>query len=279
MKGRKLIITLGVVVIVVALAAGLGLPALLRAMGLHPEYRGERYLLPEGKALIICTSQDRLGEDGDRTGVWGSELTAPYYEFRDGRMDVDVASIKGRRIPIDPMSFAYFLKSDHDARYLSDPELQEKVADSLLIDDIDFTRYDVIYLAGGWGAAYDLGFSKVLGRKITEAYAAGKVVGGVCHGPLGLLMARDESGRPLVEGRRLTAVTDKQVEELGITMTLQHPERELRAAGAAFESATAFRDLFANHVVTDGRLVTGQNQNAGAEVANKMMLVAGGTRR
>ena len=188
-------------------------------------------------------------------------------------------SIQGGPIPIDPMSFAYFLKSEHDVRYLSDPELQEKVANSLLIDDIDFTRYDVVYLAGGWGAAYDLGFSKVLGHKITEAYAAGKVVGGVCHGPLGLLMARDESGRPLVEGRRLTAVTDKQVEELGISMTPQHPERELRAAGAVFKSATAFRDLLANHVVADGRLVTGQNQNAGAEVANKMMQVAAGTRR
>jgi hypothetical protein len=171
MKRKRLLITLGVVGIVVALAVGLGLPALLRAMGLHPEYRGQRYLLPEGKALIICTSQDRLGEDGDPTGVWGSELTAPYYEFRDGRMDVDVASIQGGRIPIDPMSFAYFLKSEHDARYLSDPELQEKVADSLLIDDIDFTRYDVIYLAGGWGAAYDLGFSKVLGRKITGLWS------------------------------------------------------------------------------------------------------------
>lgn len=279
MTRKKLIITLGVAAAVVALAVGLGLPALLRAMGLNPEYRGQRYLLPEGKALIICTSQDRLGEDGDPTGVAGSELTAPYYEFRDSRMDVDVASIKGGRIPIDPKSIGYFTKTEYDARFLSDPELQERVANSLLIDDIDFTRYDVIYLAGGWGAAYDLGFSKVLGRKITEAYAAGKVVGGVCHGPLGLLLARDESGRPLVEGRRLTAVTDKQVEELGITMTPQHPERELRAAGALFESATAFRDVFANHVVTDGRLVTGQNQNAGAEVANRMMQAAGGTRR
>ena len=58
-----------------------------------------------------------------------------------------------------------------------------------------------------------------------------------------------------------------------------HPERELRAAGAAFESSTAFRDFFANHVVVDGRLVSGQNQNAGAEVANLMMKAAGGTRR
>ena len=50
-----------------------------------------------------------------------------------------------------------------------------------------------------------------------------------------------------------------------------HPERDLRAAGAEFESATRFRDLFANHVVVDGRLVTGQNQNSGAETAHRMM--------
>ena len=147
---------------------------------------------------------------------------------------------------------------------------------SLKIDDVDFTGYDIIYLAGGWGAAYDLGISEVLGRKITEAYGAGKVVGGVCHGPLGLLLAKDEKGAPLVKGRRLTAVTDKQIRELGISMTPQHPEREMCIAGAVFEGKTAFRDMFANHSVVDGRLVTGQNQNAGAEVAHKMMMTAKG---
>jgi len=276
---KKLIITVLAAIVVIGLGVRLGLPSFLRTMGLHSEYQGQRYMIPEGKALIICTSNDRLGEDGDKTGVWGSELTAPYYEFRDGRMFVDVASIEGGQIPIDPQSFIWVMKSEHDERYLSDPQLQEKVRNSLLIDDIDFTEYDIIFLAGGWGAAYDLGFSEVLGRKITEAYAAGKIVGGVCHGPLGLLRARDENGEPLVKGRRLTAVTDKQVEELGITMTPQHPERELRAAGAEFESGTAFRDVFANHVVVDDRIVTGQNQNAGAEVANVMMMAAGGTRR
>ena len=151
--------------------------------------------------------------------------------------------------------------------------------DAVPIDTIDFTQYDIIFLAGGWGAAYDLGYSEVLGRKISEAYADGSVIGGVCHGLLGLLLATDEEGKPLVRGRRITAVTDKQIEELGITITPQHPERELRAVGANFESATAFRDLFANHVVVDGRVVSGQNQNAGPEVANLMMKTAGGTRR
>jgi putative intracellular protease/amidase len=275
---RKSIIFL-VALAFVALGIRLGLPAALRTMGLHSPYQGQRYLLPQARALIICTSHDRLGDHGARTGVFGSELTAPYYEFRDGRMAVDVASIRGGEVPIDPMSFKWYLKSAYDDRYLSDPALQHKVKNSQRIDDIDFTKYDILYLAGGWGAAYDLGFSKVLGRKISEAYAAGKVVGGVCHGPLGFLLARDENGNALVKGRRVTAVTDKQVEELGITFTPQHPERELRAAGALFESESAFRDMFANHVVVDGRIVTGQNQNAGEEVANKMMLAAGGARR
>jgi len=251
----------------------------MKVMGLHPEYVGQRYLLPAGRALIITTSHDRLGDDGDKTGVFGSELTAPYYEFQGGRMSVDVASTKGGQIPIDPMSFKWFIKSEYDERFLSDPAFQGKVKNSLLIDDTDFTKYDIVYLAGGWGAAYDLGYSKVLGRKISEAYAAGKVIGGVCHGLLGLLLARDENGHPLVRGRRITAVTDRQVEELGISITPQHPERELRAAGAKFESATAFRDMFANRVVADGRIVSGQNQNAGPEVANLMMKVAGGARR
>ncbi len=265
-----------IVIIVLGITAWLGLPPLFRALGFHPHYAGPLYRLPGGKALIVTTSHDELGDGGKKTGVFGSELTAPYYAFLDGGMTVDVASIQGGEIPIDPSSFLWFLEAPSDKRYHADPVLQEKVKHSKKIDDIDFTKYDIIFLSGGWGAAYDLGTSATLGRKITEAWAAGKVVGGVCHGPLGLLPAKDETGEPLVKGRRLTAVTNKQVKELGITMTPQHPERELRAAGALYESETAFQDMFADHVVVDGRLVTGQNQNAGVEAAEKMMQAAGG---
>jgi putative intracellular protease/amidase len=275
---KKLGLLLGGLVVLAGLLA-LALPALLQRAGLHPEYEGQRYLLPGARALLITTSHDRLGEGGRATGVAASELTVPYYELLDGRVEVDIASVQGGAIPFDPMTLGRLIRTHSDERYLQDPTAQKKTLNSLRIDDVDFTRYDVIFLAGGWGAAYDLGQSEVLGKKISEAWAAGKVVGGVCHEPLGLLQARDETGGPLVKGRRVTGVTDKQVEELGISITPMHPERELRAAGAQFEGATAFRDFFANHVVVDGRLVTGQNQNAGAEVANLMMKVAGGTRR
>jgi putative intracellular protease/amidase len=254
----------------------LGLPALLTALGLHPHYSGPTYKLPGKRALIITTSHATLGEGGKATGVFGSEMTAPYYAFLDAGMSVDVASMQGGAIPIEPASFVWLIAAPSDKRYLKDPAFQAKVQASMKIDAMDFTQYDIIFLAGGWGAAYDVGTSPLLGQKITQAWAAGKVLGGVCHGPLGLLLAQDTNGLPLVKGKHLTAVTNKQVQQLGITITPQHPERELRAAGALFESATAFLDPFANLTVVDGRLVTGQNQNAGVETAQKMLQVAGG---
>ena len=144
---------------------------------------------------------------------------------------------------------------------------------------MDFTECDVIFLSGGWDVAYDLGYSEVLAEKISEAYYAqkGSVIGGVCHGVLGLINAKDRDGKPLIAGRRMTGVTDKQIKELGIEITPQHPEAELRKAGALYESQTAALDFFATHVAVDHeqRFVTGQNQNSGHATAQKMMAIIG----
>ncbi len=271
----RTLVGIGISAVLLILAAAAAAPLLMRAMGLNPNYDGPRYRFAGGRALIVTTSHGRLGTGGPETGVFASEMTAPYYAFSDAGMTLDVASIEGGEIPIDPISFRWFIEAPSDRRFHRDTEFQNKVQHSFKIDDVDFTRYDIVFLAGGWGAAYDLGFSEVLARKISDAWRAGRVVGGICHGPLGLLHVKDETGQSLVKGKHLTAVTDKQVRELGITMTPQHPERELRAAGALFESSSAFRDFFANHTVVEGRLVTGQNQNAGIETAQQMMKAAG----
>ena len=252
----------------------LGLPPLLRAAGLHAHVELPPVEAPERRALIVTTSHDTLGATGKATGVWASEMTVPYYAFRAAGMQVDVASIRGGEIPVEPQSVRWPVATADDRRFLVDEEFQRKVENSLRIDEIVASRYDVLFLAGGWGAAYDLAQSEALGQKVTEAYAAGAVVGGVCHGPLGLLQAKAPDGRPLVEGRRISAVTDKQIRELGITLTPKHPERDLRAAGAVFEAESRFRDIFASHVVVDGRLVTGQNQNSGSETAYEMVVLA-----
>ena len=222
------------------------------------------------RALVVATNHGTL-KPGKPTGVFSSELTVPYYAFLDAGMAVDVASPRGGDIPFDPQSFRPPIRTDEDDRYLADPVLQDLCVNSLAIGDLDMADYDIVFFAGGWGAAWDLGTSDEVGDQVTAAVANEAVIGGVCHGPLGLLKAKNPDGTPFVAGRRLTAVTDKQVRELGISITPQHPETELRAAGAEFESVTGRRDALANHYVVDGDLITGQNQNAGPMVAREMM--------
>lgn len=262
----------------------LALPTILHKAGLHPEYSGPTSSLPGRRALVITTSHDVLSAPGESsgsaTGVFGSEMTHPYYTFIDAGMDVDIASIAGGEIPIDPQSFLYMIKSPEDERYLEDSVAQAKVKHSIPIADVNIGDYDIVFLSGGWGAAYDLAQSPVLARKIEEAYYGQKkaVIGGVCHGVLGLVSAKDTDGQPLIKGRKMTGVTDKQVDELGIDITPKHPETELRKAGVQFESRTAFRDMLATHVVVDDekRFVTGQNQNSGLEASHKMIAIIAG---
>ena len=259
----------------------ISLPTLVHKAGLHPDYSGPTVDLPGKRALIITTSHGVLapvGEtEGDPTGVAASEMTHPYYTFLDSGMDVDLASIEGGQIPIDPMTINRVIRTAEDERFLSDSIAMSKAKHSIPIAEVDITAYDIVFISGGWGASYDLAQSPVLGEEVSDAYYGDKaaIIGGVCHGVLGLVNARATDGSLIVAGRRMTGVTDKQIKELGIEVTPMHPETELRKAGAIFESQSAFRDVFATHVVVDDerRFVTGQNQNSGLEAAHVMMQV------
>ena len=277
---KKVLVGLGILLSLLVVVAT-ALPTILHAAGLHPDYEGAQVDLPGKRALIITTSHSVLAAPGDtegpETGVMASEFTHPYYSFLDAGMDVDMASIQGGLIPIDPQTLGYPVSTPEDQRYLNDSIAQAKVRNSLAIADVDISQYDIVFISGGWGAAYDLAQSPVMATKVSEAYYGERtaVIGGVCHGVLGLVNAKDKEGNTLIAGRRMTGVTDKQVKELGIEITPLHPETELRKAGALFESQTAFRDIFATHVVVDNeqRFVTGQNQNSGLETAHRMMQV------
>lgn len=256
---------------VLAVAVYFGLPRALNMMGLHPHYDIPEFDLAGKRALIITTSHDTLGEGGKATGVAASEMTVPYYAFLDAGMEVDLASIKGGEIPVDPSTTGWPIATPSDYQFMEDTVALAKLNNSIPVAEVDITKYDAIFLSGGWGAAYDFEQSEELAALVTAANADGDVIGTVCHGALGLIHAKDTDGSPLIEGRTVTGVTDAQIEQLGISITPKHPETELRAAEGNFVAETAFRDIFASYVAVDGNLVTGQNQNSGAEAAHRMM--------
>ena len=157
---KKKIFKIIATVLILVIVFFISLPTLLNKAGVHPDYDSKKYNFLDKKAVIISTSHSILSKPGETTGkltgVFASELTVPYYEFTDSGIEVDIASIKGGEIPIDPESFFYAIKTNSDDRYLEDQILKEKVKNSILIEQLEIDNYDIVFVAGGWGAAYDL---------------------------------------------------------------------------------------------------------------------------
>ncbi|QFU08621.1 chaperone protein HchA [Rhodobacteraceae bacterium THAF1] len=259
------------VLALLAILIYLYLPRILNMLGIHKHYTIPDFDLKGRRALVICTNHDKLDPSDKKTGAFGSEFTVPYYAFVNAGLEVDMASPKGGEIPIQPGSWSWPLASDDDKRFMADKKAMHDLHNSKAVADLDPADYDAIFMAGGWGAAYDLMQSEELSDFVTRANAQGKILGSVCHGALGLCGATGVDGEPLVKGRRVTGVTNNQINTFGIAITPKHPEEELRKLGAIYECQHAFRDPFATHTTIDGNLITGQNQNSGYEAAHRIL--------
>lgn len=221
--------------------------------------------------LFILTSQATMGVGGNPTGVWFEELATPYYAFIDAGVEVEIASIDGGRIPIDPNSLQAAGKNPASVeRFLKDPVAMAKITQARKVDGLAADAYAAVFLPGGHGTMWDLPHSQPLAALLGQAWTGGKVVAAVCHGPAGLVGATDAAGKPLVAGRRVSAFTNAEEVAAGLHRTVPFAlESRLRELGARYESGPDFQSF----AVRDGRLVTGQNP-ASSEAVARLVLEA-----
>lgn len=75
-------------------------------------------------AVIIVTSHDVLGDENctscAKTGVFGEELFAPYYMFRDAGMNTSIVTIAGGDVPVDSAYNTTFYSTSWDKRWWGD---------------------------------------------------------------------------------------------------------------------------------------------------------------
>ena len=130
--------------------------------------------------------------------------------------------------------------------------------------------HDAVFYPGGHGPMWDLAEDPTSIALIEAFYGAGKPVAAVCHAP-GVLRHVQFEGQPLVKGKRVTGFTNGEEEAVHLTRVVPFlVEDELKRLGGLYEKAADW----ASFVVTDGRLVTGQNpasSRAGAEALLKLL--------
>ncbi|HBO6052671.1 type 1 glutamine amidotransferase domain-containing protein [Pseudomonas aeruginosa] len=221
------------------------------------------------KILLILTSQTTMGDDPRPTGVWFEEMSTPYYAFVDAGAQVDIASIAGGKIPVDPHSIEVEGKNPPSVeRFLKDKAAMAKLEGSLKIDNVTPEGYSAVFLPGGHGTMWDLPQSTKLADLLSSAWADGKVVAAVCHGPAGLVNVKDVNGQPLVAGRRISAFTNSEEDAAGLTDKVPFLlETRIRGLGANYQSGPDFQPF----AVRDGKLVTGQNPASSERVAELVL--------
>lgn len=220
------------------------------------------------KILMVLTSHDQLGDTGKKTGFWLEEFAAPYYVFKDAGADITLASPKGGQPPIDPSSDTEGAQTEATERFKGDAAAQEALASSQVLSTVQAGDFDAIFYPGGHGPLWDLA-EDADSAALIEAFArSDRPIGAVCHAPAVFKHAKGPNGEPLVSGKQVTGFSNSEEQAAGLTEVVPFLlEDMLVAHGGAYTKA----DDWACFVLTDGKLVTGQNPASSAEAARQIL--------
>ena len=219
------------------------------------------------KVLFVVTSNDKLGNTGEKTGFWSEEFAAPYYELLDQGIEITIASPLGGQPPIDPKSADPASGTEDTKRFDADKVLQEKLKNTLKLSTVNQKDYDAVFYPGGHGPLWDLVEDKSSIALIEAFYTNKKPVAFVCHAPAVLKNVKVK-GEYLVKGKKVTGFTNAEEEAVGLTKVVPFLlEDALTQNGAEFSKGANWQP----YAVADGLLITGQNPASSKLVAGKLL--------
>lgn len=216
------------------------------------------------KIMIINTNTDHYRGLEEKTGLWLGELVHFYDYFKDKEVEIDLYSVKGGKVPIDPFSVSTLMLDYKTKNYMEDPEFMKLLDNTKSIHEADVSEYDAVYFTGGHGTMFDFVDNEDISRILKEMDKDIKVISSVCHGAAALLNFEENR----LKDKELTGFSN--LEEQIVRKTNKIPfllEDELKKKDANYKKAVL---PMASKVVHDGNIITGQNPQSPKGVAQKV---------
>ena len=205
------------------------------------------------KILIIVTNHPTIGDTKEANGTFIKEVTHALKPILGANYEYDIASIKGGKAPI------YGDEPDEDKinkEILSNADFQNKINNTIPLSQLNPLDYQAIYYPGGFGLLSDLVKDDRAGEFAAKNYDNGGIISAVCHGPGCLLPIVLSSGEKLLADKSVTGFSRE--EEVGADTIHKIPfllEEELTKNSGKYSKVQPWKE----HVVEDGRVITGQN--------------------
>lgn len=209
------------------------------------------------KVLIVISS--------DKHGYWLPEVLEPYQLLQQAGYRMDIASPKGDK----GKPSGSFRLSNKQKRWFAHSKLKHQLQQPLALEAINTAQYQAVYFAGGAGPMFDLVDNEHVQKVTRDIYENGGIVSADCHGPAALINVFLSNGERLITGKKITAKAN--IEE-GRWARNNYPfllEDKINELGGIYSAANKSEE----HVVVDGRLITGQNPASAAPMAVRLVEV------
>lgn len=219
------------------------------------------------KILVVLTNTAKYPTLRRATGLWLGEAVHFVDVVQKAGYAVDYVSPMGGYVPIDPHSLQ--MAPELDWQWYDDKAFMNRLGNTLAPGQVKADNYCAIYYAGGHGVVWDLPENAPLQELARRIYEAGGVVAAVCHGVVGLLNIKLSDNSLLVRGRQVTGFsnTEEKLAELDKVVPYL-TENELVARGGKYSK---HEDPWAAYIVSDDRLITGQNPASSQGVAQQVL--------
>jgi putative intracellular protease/amidase len=238
----------------------------------------------KGKILVVASNPAVSKQTGWPIGLWAAELTHPYLEFTNAGYEVEVVSPDGGKLAFDAYS-----APEHESGYSAGDLISlgfkhskkhmAMLENTRKLSDVKVEDYQAVFVVGGQGPKYTFRGNKAVQDVVVNFHAAKKPTALVCHGTTVLLEAKLPGGKLLVDGKKWTGfanseedIADKAVGQKIQPYRIEDEARKLK--GTTF----VVKPAFSSHAIADGHLVTGQQQNSGAEAARLVIAKLGKTK-
>ncbi len=216
--------------------------------------------------LIVVTSVSCYKNTQLKTGLWLSEITHFYSQFKEQGCDITIASPHGGDTPVDPESLNTLFMDSVSKKCWQDETFRKLLQNTKCLKDVSGNHFDVVYLTGGHGTMYDFPYNENLQNIIKVHYEKGKIIAAICHGVCGLLNVKLSNSKNLISGKKITGFNwfeeslarRKKVVPFNL-------ENELKKRTNYYKKALLPMTSF---VIIDENIITGQNPFSSKEIAN-----------
>ena len=227
----------------------------------------------KGKILMIAANPSVSKQTGWPIGFWGSELTHPYWEFVTAGYEVEIVSLEGGKLELDLYSdprheSGYSAQDILTLGFMTSPVTSKLIESTKKISEVNPSDYQAIFLVGGQSPMYTFYKNEKLEKFVVDFYETRKPTAIVCHATSVLLNAKLPNGKYLVEGKKWTgfANSEEDIADKAVGQKLQ-PFRIEDEARKIKNSTFTVAPAFSSYALADGNLITGQQQNSGADAA------------